>query len=249
MADVQRDRTVDVLRGLAIFTMVAANMAAEVLAPPHPLGFRLYGSFAAPLFITISSMMVVLTMRTRAYSLRRFLIRGALTLAVGATIDLLTFRIYPFLTIDVLYLIGFSLPLAFLFSRLGSPSRWTIVVLIFLLTPILQKFLGYTEVLDEIPLSQGFPAGADGLRALHQWIVDGWFPLFPWLGFSFLGVNWGLLRWKEETRKIFGGRILGIGLVLLCGGALLWWIHPGKLLVREGYSELFYPPTLGYIAV
>jgi hypothetical protein len=62
-------------------------------------------------------------------------------------------------------------------------------------------------------------------------------------------VNFGFLRWERERGKIFGGRFLGIGLVLLCGGAVLWGLHPGKLLVREGYSELFYPPTLGYMAV
>ena len=49
-----RDKTIDILRGLAIFTMIAANISPYVLIEPHPFWFRLYGSFAAPLFILIS---------------------------------------------------------------------------------------------------------------------------------------------------------------------------------------------------
>ena len=48
-----RDIAIDIVRGLAIFTMVAANMAAYVLAEPHPFGLRLYGTFAAPLFLSL----------------------------------------------------------------------------------------------------------------------------------------------------------------------------------------------------
>lgn len=48
---VMRDKTIDILRGLAIFTMIAANISPYVLIEPHPFWFRLYGSFAAPLFI------------------------------------------------------------------------------------------------------------------------------------------------------------------------------------------------------
>src|SRR5260370_22227198 len=47
-ASTPRDVTIDVLRGLAIVTMVAANLAASALAKPHPFWFRLYGSFATP---------------------------------------------------------------------------------------------------------------------------------------------------------------------------------------------------------
>ncbi len=47
---VTRDKKIDILRGLAIFTMIAANISPYVLIEPHPFWFRLYGSFAAPLF-------------------------------------------------------------------------------------------------------------------------------------------------------------------------------------------------------
>lgn len=53
-----RDESIDILRGLAILTMIAANTAGILLRPPHPLALRLYGTFAAPLFIAISGAMV-----------------------------------------------------------------------------------------------------------------------------------------------------------------------------------------------
>lgn len=48
---IKRDIVIDIIRGLAIFTMIAANMAGKLFAEPHPFGFRLYGSFAAPVFV------------------------------------------------------------------------------------------------------------------------------------------------------------------------------------------------------
>jgi len=34
---------------------------------------------------------------------------------------------------------------------------------------------------------------------------------------------------------------------VLVGGCVIWWRWPGPLLIRAGYSELFYPPTVGYV--
>jgi len=106
---VNRDISIDILRGLAIFTMVAANMAPYVLIEPHPFWFRFYGSFAAPLFILISGMMVALTTLTKGHDFKYFLVRGILIVTVGALIDVVMWNFYPFTTVDVLYLIGVSL--------------------------------------------------------------------------------------------------------------------------------------------
>jgi uncharacterized membrane protein len=153
---VNRDRTIDILRGLAIFTMVAANMAGPVLVEPHPFLFRFYGSFAAPLFILISGMMVALTTQTKGHDLKYFLVRGMLIIAVGAFIDMLIWKIYPFTTVDVLYLIGISLPLAYLFQRLNTRYQCLIVISIFILTPFLQNIFGYADY----PTEFFFPSGA-----------------------------------------------------------------------------------------
>ena len=54
---------IDLLRGLAIVMMVAANAAAVILRGPHPFGFRLFGSFAAPIFVTLAGTTCCITWR------------------------------------------------------------------------------------------------------------------------------------------------------------------------------------------
>ncbi len=242
---VNRDISIDILRGLAIFTMVAANMAPYVLIEPHPFWFRFYGSFAAPLFILISGMMVALTTLTKGHDFKYFLVRGILIVTVGALIDVLMWNFYPFTTVDVLYLIGVSLPIAHLFLRLNNSYQWLIVIIIFLFTPVLQNVLGYTDYPTEFYLTGEQTIVVENQTSiLNHWLVDGWFPLFPWLGFSLLGVILANLRWKY---KKFEENIIILGISILILGSIIWYFFPGKFLTRAGYSELFYPPTIGYI--
>ncbi len=244
-----RDVTLDVLRGMAVFTMVGANLAAETLRQPHPFWLRLYGSFAAPVFLLLAGMMVALTKCWNDYGLRHYLWRGAVIIACGALVDLLVWQILPFTSVDVLYTIGLALPLVYLFLSLRSSHRWPILAGFFLLTPVLRSWLGYTAYPTEIWL--------DGLSAVegralpsivHHWLIDGWFPIFPWLGFGLLGGILGERRWRERGRQ---GRTIGLrlvqGLAIAGLGILIWVLIPVESLVREGYSELFYPATLGYV--
>ena len=243
-----RDLTVDALRGLAIFTMVAANLAPFALAQPHPFLFRFYGTFAAPLFITLSGMMVVYTARKKEHGFSYYLLRGLALVLIGVLVDIIHLVI-PFMTVDVLYLIGISLPIVYLFQRLEREFRWFIMICLFLMTPLLQGILGYTSTPVALYL-WGVPTAviSDPTSVLNHWIIDGYFPIFPWLGFALFGVNLGSLRWERKTGTSFAQSKVALwGIATLVTGCVLWMLYPGSLLVREGYSELFYPPTLGYI--
>ena len=59
----QRSHAVDALRGAAIVTMFAANLAGPCLRPPHPMWLRVYGSFAAPAFVFLAGLMTTLGTR------------------------------------------------------------------------------------------------------------------------------------------------------------------------------------------
>lgn len=240
---------IDILRGLAIFIMVPANMAPSVYAEPHAFWFRLVSSFAAPTFIAISGLMIALTSIKRRYGWKHYLVRGALLLLVAAFVDILIIKVAPFLSYDVLYLIGIACPLTYLFMRLPRLYQSSLIALIFLATPVLQARFGYIDYPGDVILwgdtvgaRQASPTWSGALRRL---LIDGWFPLFPWLGLSFAGAMMGQLLHAPGRGGDRGP--LACAAVLLVVGIVAWRVHPGPMHNRQGFSELFYPPTLGFI--
>jgi uncharacterized membrane protein len=243
-----RDRTIDTLRGLAIFTMIAANLAAPVLVEPHPYWLRLYGSFAAPLFVVLSGMMVAYGTQN-GHTLRHYLVRGAVLVAIASLLDAFVWHDFPLLSMDVLYLLGISLPVAYVCVKLNSRARWLIIGTIVLCTPLLQHTLGYADFPKEVTFARGSRMALAPSDFLHHWLIDGWFPLFPWLGFTVFGVQVAGLRPapSSATRHGESPGLYRIGPAVLGMGGVLWYAFPGPFLVRAGYSELFYPPTPGFV--
>ncbi len=244
-----RDIPVDILRGFAIALMIGANVLPYILTPPAPLWLRTCASLAAPLFIFISGMMVALSKDRKNYDLRYFLVRGGVVILIAALLELASARFLPFTDVDVLYLIGISLPLAYLFLSLRTRTRWLIIAAIFCITPVLQFIFGYAGLPLQIPIS-GAVAGLplDPFAILHSWFIDGWFPLFPWLGISLLGAQLGVIRWKSGRANSFATpKTVYIALGLLMAGLFLWMAFPARLFTRLGFVELFYPPTTAFL--
>ncbi|MDD1681796.1 MAG: DUF1624 domain-containing protein [Methanoregula sp.] len=245
-----RDRSVDLLRGLAIAVMVAANMIPFLLVPPAPFWLRVLASVAAPLFIFLSGMMVALSFRLKKHTFSYFLIRGGFVVLLGVLIDLLARGAVPFLDFDVLYLIGISLPLSYLFLKLDLRRRMLIFLSIIIVTPLMQAFFGYSGLplqVQLIPVLSGsaLPAGTSILR---QWLIEGWFPVFPWLAVALLGAHTGTFRWQESGIRSFVDRKLALpvgGAFVI--GVLFWYLLPGPALTPYGYVELFYPPTMEFL--
>lgn len=226
--------------------MVAANMIPELLRGNPPILFRLYGSFAAPTFIFLSGMMVSFTITKGRHTPVHFIKRAVILLLTGAALDLLMCGILPFMTFDVLYLIGCSILLTILFKKLKPGIQFAIVPAIFAITPLLQNIFGYQRMPLEIPLSTinrniTIPIGT----ILRQWLIDGWFPLFPWLGFAFLGSIAADIRFKIKSFSNVAA--LFIGLIILIAGEIIWTANSGQIFIRKGYSELFYPPAAGFV--
>jgi hypothetical protein len=127
-----------------------------------------------------------------------------------------------------------------------------VIASILVVTPVLQSVIGYVALLLQVPFlpllsGAGLPAPA---VFLHQWLIDGWFPLFPWIVISLLGAQAGSFRWREGTIVSFAGRevaMLAGGMFVT--GALFWYFWPGAMLTRYGYVEVFYPPTTGFLLV
>ena len=248
----QRDITIDILRGVAVITMIAANLSAKALAEPHPLWLRTFGSFAAPLFVLLAGMMIPETHWQKKRNFGHFVLRGLIILAGGVLIDVWFEGIIPFTSMDVLYLIGLSLPLGYLCLRFPASLRWILALVIFAITPVLHHYLGYTEYPTEYYL-RGVEVEESRDAKVHTSIIqhlfqDGWFPLVPWFGFVLIGMNLAGLRWRDgKTRSFATLPVLGFGLMCTAAGIVLGLTIPGRLLTRGGYSELFYPPTVWYL--
>jgi uncharacterized membrane protein len=95
------------------------------------------------MFITLSGMMVAAAWAHGEHGLRYYLLRGSLVVLVGVLIDLLIWQYYPLVSIDVLYAIGIALPIAYLVTQLPQAVQWLLTAAIFLLTPLVQLWLGY----------------------------------------------------------------------------------------------------------
>jgi uncharacterized membrane protein len=239
--------SIDALRGLAIALMVPANAAGDLLAGPHPGALRLVGSFAAPIFVMLAGMMIGIAAGRGRSDPRRGLCRafgrGALLVLIGAALDAGA-GLWPFLTCDVLYLIGLSLPICSLAAGASPAAGWALPGLVLLATPWSQAGLGYRAVIDTPTLDGSGPAWpAPAWDVALRYLVDGWFPVFPWLGLALLGVPLGRLR---ARRGSFAGAGIA-GAALAAAGGIVWWAGPGELATRCGYSELFYRPTPGFL--
>lgn len=227
-----RDPSVDVLRGLAVVTMVAANMAPYSLEAPHPILLRVIGSFAAPTFVFLAGMMV--GGPSRAGRVGHALRRAATLFVVAAVIDVGCWHIVPFEGFDVLYLLALALPLASMCLAVEPRTHAILAVSIVVLTPMFRARLGYGPLL---PPSEPWPFW-------RRWLVDGWFPVFPWLGVALLGT---LVARTSVARAPRVQGLAGAGLALV--GLVTLIVKPPVLVTRAGYSELFYPPTLGVLCL
>jgi uncharacterized membrane protein len=226
--------------------MIAANMAAYNYAEPHPFLFRLYGSLAAPTFVLLSGFMVPYNARKQSYGFMYFLLRGASVVLVAALIDTFLWKLFPFTSFDVLYVIGIALPFSYLASKLNKWIHLILSLLFFIATPILQSVFGYAKLPAEVDFSENnFLELWKNAAVAKSFFVEGWFPLFPWMGVALFGSFAGRIRMENETKK--GNRVFLItGLSMLAVGITVWVIQNPNLTTRESYSELFYPPTIAY---
>jgi hypothetical protein len=229
--------------------MILSNFAGEMLKAPHPFILTVFGSLAAPLFVIIAGFLVGFSVLNKDYPLSYFLLRGFLTWVMAASIDMFLWKSYPFISVDILYLTGFAIPVTALFMQMKIPFKVVTLILFFGLAPILRSYFGYAEK-PSFPLiwkgGNFVPFEGELTVILKHWFLDGWFPIFSWVGIAFIGALFAELRLKKEilTRRE-NAFIFLVGCFLLLIG-FIFWKDEFRLSARGNYTELFYPPTLSY---
>jgi len=245
----RREPTWDILRGIALLIMLAANLAGECLAVESPLWVRWVFSLAAPLFVILAGFMVAYTASVKQHPWHYYIGRGLFIVGAAVFADSIIWGYYPFESFDVLYVLGLVVMSAGALTKTPSGLQWLIPLLFILATPLLQQTFGYSQNLVSHPLTTPWQTVInDGQTYWQQWAITGWFPVFPWLGIGLLGVplyskycHWKGLPSSQQHQWLW----VTIAALFAIGGTL-WVQHPGPLYTREGYVELFYPMTLGF---
>ncbi len=234
----------DAARGLAVFTMFCANLAGNILPQPHPFALRLYGTFAAPFFVLIAGMFFRASLEKKDRGWKNYLLKAGVIFSIAALLDL-DYGDYPFINMDVLYLLGFSFVFAYPLCRNNRRGYYAWIP-IFAAGWYLQNYVNYRLDPVSLELDQPFfefwKAQAGGVA--YQWFVDGYFPILPWFGIFLLGAHLRSLRASLFSQHTAGTLSVAALLVL---SAILWYLFPGAMHIRENYSEMFYPPTMGFI--
>lgn len=221
--------------------MIYANFAPYLLGQDPPFLFRLFSSLAAPLFIFTAGYSTLLGKSGFLSKITSSL----LILVTASLIDIFVWGIWPFQTFDVLYVISISLVVIHILPL----KRWgwlIMALMMFLLSFIGRFYLGYRFALEEHFVLDGYASGLSHfsiLDSIVRLLLDGWFPLLPWMGMAFLGrffAQYGLMEIVKTSnfKWVFPS-------VFILAFLILHSLPTQPM--RDGYVELFYPPTLPYL--
>jgi len=245
MMSAKRLDSVDFLRGLAILLMVMANSAPYLLSEPYPYLLRFLSSLAAPLFIFLSGFSLAYTIGEKPNYLSKC--GQALQLLLSAALlDILVWGIYPFQTFDVLYTIAIGMLLNVVMYRFNVIYSICLIPVIIISGIYIRQKTVYRFEIEELFISENLSniSFSDGIISIKRMLSDGWFPTLPWLSLSLLGsVSARKLNWVMNMRR----HLLKICIVLF-GVSCYFLFHEKSIQsLRDGYLELFYPPTLIFL--
>jgi uncharacterized membrane protein len=228
---------IDLLRTIAIIIMLVANSVPYILVGIKPIVFRVVLSLAAPLFIFLSGYSFALS--------RAGLKRSGYLLASALFVDVFIWKIFPFQTFDVLYLISFACFINALVKKFGAVTKVVISVAIIFIYATSFVLLNYRFDNGEILLSDHKSLGALSVPfvSIRRFLFDGWFPVFPWAALPLMGS-------VVAERKEFLFRFMKSFFYAITSAFVAVFVIFSLTTIntpeREGYVELFYPPSALY---
>ena len=238
-----RNHAVDFFRGIAILIMVSANSYSYFFSDIScPIGIRVLFSSAAPIFIFMSGVSLRLS-EENGKSIYKTIKRIFQIVFFAVLIDVLIWEILPFYTMDVLYLISFSLIILLILRKLPDYFALIVFALINLLTLLFSPY--YIFDLVELSIFSVYE-DYNFLTSVSQTFIGGWFPVFPWIGISLLGYYTAKHRFVLSK---FSRSFLVTGLIGFLG--FLYLTIEGIFsfnLPRSNYMEIFYPVTFPFFA-
>ncbi len=236
----KRLRSIDLIRGWAILVMLFANLAPTFFNFSKYSYIRLLFSTAAPIFIFLTGHVTEMKLSENKSMKNKIFFRIIQVLFLGVLIDVFIWKIVPFVTFDVLYLISFAQFLILILSFNKSMTlKWIVFFCIIIISLVLQKTYNYRIELPELGLGIFFNEFNLIIESLpiKRAFFDGWFPIFPWIAFSLIGAI--SYHYQKYLNRIYYILIfLGIFLLFVVVKSNQFNVN----FVRNGYLELWYPP-------
>ena len=225
----ERNSALDFIKGLAVVIMIFANTAPYFFNFESEFFIRIIFSVAAPIFIISSGYITQINISNPELKKSKIIYRIFQILFFAVVIDTLFWHSIPFITFDVLYLIGFSQLILLIINK-----KYLIFITsaVFVLSLIVNQYLNYRFSINE--LTSFSISSLIEANPIKRMLFDGWFPLLPWLSFFLLGsISFIYLKDKLKSRLAF----LQIGLTLL----VMYFISGDIPKIRNSYLELWYP--------
>ncbi len=199
VANNKRITGIDALRGLAVLLMLTQHIiywvCSELSTSLSVQVFGALGGIAAPLFIVLAGTGAALAKRNRTDIDRMLAGRGIVIIGYGYVLNLLTPNWFAPESWYVLHMIGLSLLLAPVFRKLPETVAGALLVAVIIITAMLQSLLETPLFLNNWQMaSTSLPGGT-----LRLVLVEGFFPVFPWIAFFLAGFLAGRLNKLEKT--------------------------------------------------
>jgi uncharacterized membrane protein len=200
-----RRHGLDALRGLAVFLMIEQHVGIWLWKGPEPgksivdypllVGFNALGGGAAPLFVCLAGVGSALFAATgRARCDRTMVRRGLVLMLFGLALNLATPSWFSWGSWFVLHMMGFAMALAPVWRRMSTSALLSLCAIVLVATVAAQLWLETPTMLDNKRMRDLTLGGGMFRLAL----VEGQFPIFPWLTFYLAGFVAG--RWIRADR-------------------------------------------------
>lgn len=254
---------IDALRGLALLLIVEQHLGvwlidpvARALASRTTIAINATGAFGAPLFFCLAGVGAALFVTRQRPAARpgelskmpagsllsredgTSLRRGLALLVFGLLLNLVTPSWFSWGSFFALHLLGVGVLLSPVLRRIPSGGVLVLAGLLVLAAPLCQIWLGTPEHLSNDRMRDMSLPGSP----LRQALVEGQYPVFPWLAIFLTGFVAG--RHLQAGRQ---GPIVLLGTAsALLGGAGAYWHYsmpPGEASVLARASALSWFPA------
>ncbi len=253
----KRLHSIDILRALAIVWMILIHFVDNLsyLKNRDTLLYEIIGVFgilAAPIFTFLVgiSFFISLNKYPPKIARRQTLRRGAAIFLVGLLHNFIHWGTENIFDWDILTFIGSALIILYLLRNIKTEGFLAIIFGAFLLSPILREFSGYNQhwnfVLNEYTYQRTFK------DIFLGWLLDGFFPLLPWIVFPLTGylsgrAILGVSAAEKQRKPAWNLGLLGVLIALV--GALGVFLNPVTNLDAYFSPILFYPASTTYLLI